>query len=140
MPRRAGAGAGCGERSNDLAELLDATRQFAAETRQRLAGPTPPGAIRRVSLHEPDVRPIANGRLGKPVEFGYKAQVMDNDDGLVLDHTVEQANPPDAPQLAPAVKRVIAGTGNKPRTVTADRGYGGKASLLTYTSWGCAPS
>jgi hypothetical protein len=29
---------------NDLAELLDATRQIAAQTRQRLAGRTPPGA------------------------------------------------------------------------------------------------
>jgi IS5 family transposase len=111
---------------NHLSELLDATRQIAAQTRQRVAGTTPPGATRRVSLHEPDARPIAKGRLGKPVEFGYKAQVMDNDDGVVLDHTLEQGNPADAPQLAPAVKRAIARTGRKPRTVTADRGYGEK--------------
>src|ERR671915_180927 len=32
--------------------------------------------------------------------------------------------PPDAPLLAPAVRRVIARTGNVPRAVTADRGYG----------------
>ena len=36
---------------DDLAELLDATRQVAAQTRQRLAGITPDGATRRVSLH-----------------------------------------------------------------------------------------
>jgi IS5 family transposase len=47
-----------------------------------------------VSLHEPDARPIAKGRLGRPVEFGYKAQVVDNDDGIVLDHTVYQATRP----------------------------------------------
>lgn len=35
---------------NDLTKLLDATR--------------------RVSLHDPDARPISKGRLGKPVEFG----------------------------------------------------------------------
>jgi IS5 family transposase len=58
------------------------------------------------------------------VEFGYKAQVLDNDDGVVLDHTVERGNPADAPQLAPAVARVIARSGRRPRTVTADRGYG----------------
>jgi len=79
---------------------------------------------RRVSLHDADARPIAKGRLGKPVEFGYKAQVVDNDDGVVLDHTVERGNPPDAPQLAPAVKLVITRTGRTPLTVTADRGYG----------------
>jgi len=111
---------------NDLAELLDVTRRIAAQTRQRLAGTTPAGATRRVSLHEPDARPIAKGQLGKPVQFGYKAQVVDNDDGIVLDHNLEQGNPPDAPQLAPAVERVIKRTGRKPRTVTADRGYGEK--------------
>jgi IS5 family transposase len=58
------------------------------------------------------------------VEFGHKAQVVDNDDGIVVDHTVEPANPTDAPQLAPAIKRVIGRTGRTPRTVTADRGYG----------------
>jgi IS5 family transposase len=109
---------------DDLAELLDVTRRICAQTRQRLAGATPDGARRRVSLHDPDARPIAKGRLGRPVEFGYKAQVMDNDDGIVVDHTVEQGNPPDAPQLAPAVARVTRRTKRRPRTVTADRGYG----------------
>ena len=112
---------------NDLAVLLEATRQIAAQTRQRLAGTTPEGATRRVSLHDGDARPIAKGRLGKPVEFGYKAQVLDNDDGIILDHTLERGNPADAPQLAPAVGRVIKRAGRPPRTVAADRGYGEKA-------------
>jgi IS5 family transposase len=51
---------------------------------------------------------------------------VDNDDGVVLDHTLEQRNPADAPQLVPAIERVIRRTGRKPRTVTADRGYGEK--------------
>jgi len=109
---------------NDLTGLLAATRRIAAQTRQRLSGTTPDGATRRVSLHDADARPIAKGRLGRPVEFGYKAQVVDNDDGIVLDHTVERGNPADAPQLAPALGRVITRTGRRPRTVTADRGYG----------------
>jgi hypothetical protein len=58
-----------------------------------------------VSLHDGDARPIAKGRLGRPVEFGQKAQMVDNDDGVALDHPVEQGNPPDAPQLAPALAR-----------------------------------
>jgi IS5 family transposase len=111
---------------DDLEELLAATRQIAAQTRQRIAGQTPDGATRRVSLHDPDARPIAKGRLGKPVEFGHKAQVADNEDGIVLDYTVEQGNPADAPQLEPAVERIKQRTGRPPRTVTADRGYGEK--------------
>jgi len=109
---------------NDLAGLLEVTRAVAAQARQRLAGTMPGGAARRVSLHEPDARPIAQGRLGKPVEFGYKAQVTGNDDGIIVDYNLEQGNPADAPQLAPAVQRVIKRTGKKPRTVTAGRSYG----------------
>jgi len=109
---------------DDLTELLDATRQIVAQTRQRVAGHTPDGATRRVSLHDADARPIAKGRLGRPVEFGHKAQIVDNIDGVVLDHAVEQGNPPDAPQLAPAVERVKRRTRRAPHTVTADRGYG----------------
>lgn len=75
---------------DDLADLVAATRQIAAQTRQRLAGVTPNGATRRVSLHDPNARPI--GRLGKPVEFGHKAQLADNEDGVVLDYTVEQGS------------------------------------------------
>jgi len=111
---------------DDLDELLAATRQIAAQTRQRLAGQTPDGSTRRVSLHDPDARPIAKGRLGKPVEFGAKAQLVEGDDGIIVDHNLEAGNPADAPQLAPAVERVTKRAGRPPRKVTADRGYGEK--------------
>ena len=48
-----------------------------------------------------DARPIAKGRLGKPVEFGHKAQVVDNDDGVVLDHTSSRATRPTHPSWRP---------------------------------------
>ena len=120
----AGRRRGLARAVNELTGLLDATRQIVAQTRQRVAGITPDGASRRVSLHDGDARPIAKGRLGRPVEFGHKAQMVDNDDGIVLDHVVEQGNPPDAPQLAPAVGRVTKRAERTPGTVTADRGYG----------------
>ena len=109
---------------NDLSRLLEATEQIIGQTRQRIAGTTPDGASRVVSLHDRDARPIAKGRLGKPVEFGYKGQIVDNDDGIVLDHDMQVGNPADAPQLAPAIQRVKDRAGRAPRTVTADRGYG----------------
>jgi IS5 family transposase len=109
---------------DDLSDLLAATRRIVDQTQQRLAGTIPDGATRQVSLHDPDARPIRKGRLGKPVEFGHKAQVCDNEDGIVLDHDVQPGNPSDAPRLKPAVERVIKRTRWKPRTVTADRGYG----------------
>jgi transposase, IS5 family len=111
----------------DLSRLLEATEQIIGQTRQRIAGTTPDGASRVVSLHDRDARPIAKGRLGKPVEFGYKGQIVDNDDGIVLDHDMQVGNPADAPQLAPAIQRVKDRAGRAPRTVTADRGYGDAA-------------
>jgi IS5 family transposase len=113
-----------GRAVNDLEKLLAATRQIVAQSGQRLQGLTPDGATRRVSLHDGDARPITKGRPGRPVEFGHKAQIVDNVDGIVLDHTVERGNPFDAPQLAPAVARLKKRSGRTPRTVTADRGYG----------------
>ena len=109
---------------NHLKNLIEATGQVIVQTRQRLAGTMPPAATRRVSLHDPDAHPIAKGRIGKPVEFGYKAQVCDNADGIVLDHDVQPGKPPDGPRLAPCIKRVTRRTGRTPRTVAADRGYG----------------
>ena len=50
---------------------------------------------------------MASNPLAEGIEaiFGYKAQVADNDDGIVLDHDVALGNPPDAPRLAPAIQR-----------------------------------
>jgi transposase, IS5 family len=110
-----------------LEQTATRTRAIAQQTRQRLSGVTPDGATRIVSLHDPDARPIAKGRLGRPVEFGYKAQIVDNDDGVILDHTIEIGNPSDAPMLAPAIERITKRTGRPPRAVTADRGYGEQA-------------
>jgi Transposase and inactivated derivatives, IS5 family len=109
----------------DLSTLCERLEQVASQTRERVVeGVTPSGATRVVSLHDPDARPIAKGRLGRPVEFGYKAQIVDNEDGVIVDHNVECGNPPDAPMLAPAVERIARRAGRVPRAVTADRGYG----------------
>jgi IS5 family transposase len=113
--------------ARDLEVTASRVAQVAAQTRRRLSGTTPDGATRLVSLHDPDARPIRKGRLGKPVEFGYKAQVVDNEDGVVIDHNIEMGNPPDAPMLVPAVERVAARANRVPKAVTADRGYGDTA-------------
>jgi len=109
---------------NDLDTLMGRTQRVVAQTRSRLAGVMPESATRLVSFHDVDARPIRKGRLGKPVEFGYKAQIVDNADGVILDHTIEIGNPADAPQLAPAIERITRRAGRTPRAVTADRGYG----------------
>ena len=124
--RRAGTGTS-GRASALVAELertISVLEKIVAQTRTRLAGGVPEGSTRLVSLHDTDARPIAKGRLGKPVEFGFKAQVADNADGIVVDHVVEMGNPPDAPMLGAAIGRIKTRFNKVPRSATADRGYG----------------
>jgi len=109
---------------DELAVTIERTGVIISQTRIRLGGQVSGGATRLVSLHDPDARPIRKGRIDRPVEFGYRAQVSDNDDGVILDYSVEYGAAPDGPQLAPAIKRVTRRAGRAPRAVTADRGYG----------------
>jgi IS5 family transposase len=109
---------------NRLETVAAIAERVVAQTLSRLSGVMPESASRVVSLHDVEARPIRKGRLGKPVEFGYKAQILDNADGVILDHNVEVGDPADALQLAPAVARISARTGHTPQVVTADRGYG----------------
>ncbi len=107
-----------------LKRTISVLDKVVAQTRTRLSGEVPDGSTRVVSLHDTDARPIAKGRLGRPVEFGFKAQVTDNTDGIVLDHCVEMGNPPDAPILRAAIGRIKKRFSKVPRAATADRGYG----------------
>ena len=95
----------------DLAVLVERTQRVIDQARCRVNGDQPAGATRLVSLHEPDARPIRKGRLGKPVEFGYKAQVVDNADGLIIDHSVHIGNPSDTELLRPAIERIATHLG-----------------------------
>lgn len=112
----------------DLERTCAVLEQVIEQTRTRLAGGVPDGSTRVVSLHDLDARPIRKGRLGKPIEFGYKAQVVDNSDGIVVDLVVAKGNPGDGGLLAPAIRRIIERFGRAPRAVTADRrlGRGGR--------------
>jgi IS5 family transposase len=95
-----------------------------AQARTRLAGQTPDGATRLVSLHDSDARPIRKGRTGRPAGFGYKAQVAGNDEGIIPGYSAGLGAAPDGPPLAPAVNRIHQRAGRVPRAVAADRGCG----------------
>jgi IS5 family transposase len=99
----------------ELKEVTATLEKVVAQTKQRVSGTMPDGAERVVSFHDKDARPVRKGRSGKPVEFGYKAQVVDNSDGVVLDYQVIKGNPADAPLLGPAIDRVKARFGRAPR-------------------------
>jgi hypothetical protein len=108
----------------ELQTTIQRGQRLLDQAHIRLGGGMPDGASRLVSLHDPDARAIRKGRLGQPVEFGYKAQVIDNADGIVLDHQVMMGNPPDAPLLVPAIEWAIARTPDWEGATGGDRRSG----------------
>lgn len=126
LARRPGDGR-LGRLVGELQETIAATQRLLAQTDQRLAGDR---VIpdRLVSLADPDARPIRKGKPGRPTEFGYTLLLAEEERGFVCDHQLQRGNPPDAPQLVPAVQRVIGVTGRPPGTVVGDRGFGTAAN------------
>jgi transposase, IS5 family len=58
-----------------LDELADRREKVARQIKQRVAGQKI--SDRLISLSDPDARPIRQGKLGKPNEFGYVAQIAE---------------------------------------------------------------
>jgi IS5 family transposase len=109
--------------TSQLDQTVTLTGRLLGQTAQRLAGNRSiPDRV--VSLADPDARPIRKGRPRSPTQFGYTLLLAEDERGFVADHLLSQGNPPDAPQLPPAVHRVATIGGRPPGTVVADRGFG----------------
>jgi IS5 family transposase len=126
LARRPGDGR-LGRLVGELEETIGHTGRLLAQTDQRLAG-NRVIPDRLVSLSDPDARPIRKGKPQHPTQFGYILLVAEEQRGFIADHQLQRGNPPDAPQLVPAVERVIAVTGRPPGTVVGDRGFGTAAN------------
>jgi IS5 family transposase len=111
----------------ELTETIAATERLLAQTDQRLRG-NRVIPDRLVSLSDPDARPIRKGKPRAPTQFGYTLLLAEDEHGFICDHQLQRGNPPDAPQLVPAVGRVAAITGRPPGTVVGDRGFGTAAN------------
>jgi IS5 family transposase len=107
----------------ELEETITHTGRLLVQTDQRLAG-NRVIPDRLVSLADPDARPIRKGKPRHPTQFGDSLLVAEDERGFIAHHQVERGNPPDAPQLVPAIQRVIAVTGRAPGTAVGDRGFG----------------
>src|SRR5712691_10182904 len=103
-----------------LERELAAAEQVLAQTDLRLAGQrTIPD--RRVSLVDPDARPLRHGSPRRPTEFGYKARVADTGEGFVIADVPDRGGPVDARLLDGAISKAKQ-AGMQVRSVYADRG------------------
>jgi transposase, IS5 family len=116
-----------------LEREVAAAERILAQTDLRLAGQrTIPD--RRVSLVDPDARPIRMGSPARPTEFGFKARVADTGEGFVIADIPERGGPVDASLLDGAITKAKK-TGMQVRSVYADRGFGtstGDAALIRH--------
>ncbi len=105
-----------------LERELEAAEQILSQTDLRLAGQrTIPD--RRVSLVDPDARPIRMGSPRRPTEFGYKARVADTGEGFVIADVPDRGGPTDGGLLDGAITKA-KDAGIQVRSVYADRGFG----------------
>lgn len=116
-----------------LERELEAAEQILAQTDLRLAGQrTIPD--RRVSLVDPDARPIRIGSPVRPTQFGYKARVADTAEGFVIADIPERGGPTDGSLLDGAITKA-KDAGMQLRSVYGDRGFGtstGDAALTKH--------
>jgi IS5 family transposase len=117
-----------------LERELEAAEQILAQTDLRLAGQrTIPD--RRVSLVDPDARPIHTGTPGgRAIRFGYKARVADTAEGFVIADVPQRGGPVDGSLLDGAITKAKR-SGMQVRSVYGDRGFGtstGDAALTRH--------
>jgi transposase, IS5 family len=110
-----------------LQELADHCEKVAKQIKQRVAGE--PITDRLISLSDPDARPIRKGKLGKPNEFGYIAQICEVTEntkrgarGLILPAASAPGNPTEN-TLLPVTIAELTRLEISPREVALDGGF-----------------
>ena len=118
------AGRAGGGRWTELAVTSERLPHGRCPDPQRLAGITPDGAARLVSLHDQDARPIAKGRLGKPSSSATKPRSPTTTTASSSITISSRATLPMPRSSRPPSSGSSTAPGRVPAAVTADRGYG----------------
>ena len=112
---------------NRLQEVADRAERIVNQIKLRLAGE--PIGNRLVSMFDPDARPIRKGKLGKPNEFGYVAQICEitpntkpGARGFIVPASTRLGNPKEA-QLLPDTVSELDRLGLRPREIALDGGF-----------------
>jgi IS5 family transposase len=110
-----------------LEQLAGRCEKLAEQIARRLRGQKI--TDRLVSISDPDARPIRKGKLGKPTEFGYVAQICEVTEntkkgarGLILPAAQAPGNPTENRLLATTAAE-LERAGLRPREIVADGGF-----------------
>jgi IS5 family transposase len=113
--------------ARQLDELAGRCRRVAEQIDRRARGLKI--SDRLVSISDPDARPIRKGKLGKPTEFGYVAQICEVTEntrrgarGFILPAAHAPGNPAEN-RLLTQTAHELAWAGIRPREIVADGGF-----------------
>ena len=113
--------------ANKLEQLASRCRKLAEQIDRRARGLKI--TDRLVSIADPDARPIRKGKLGKPTEFGYVAQICEVTEntrkgarGFILPAAHAPGNPSENKLLEQTAEELDR-AGIRPREIVADGGF-----------------
>jgi transposase, IS5 family len=111
-----------------LETFIERGERVTEQIRKRMRGEAI--ADRLVSIFDPDARPIRKGKLGKPNEFGFVAQICEITEntktgarGLIIPAASSQLGNPTEDTLMPDTVAELQRLGISPREVALDGGF-----------------
>jgi transposase, IS5 family len=136
LARRAARGRGARAKlraAGKLEQLAERCERVAEQINRRARGLKIPDRL--VSIADPDARPIRKGKLGKPTEFGYVAQIAEVTEntrrgarGFVLPAATRPGNPAEN-TLLPDTLTELDRLAIRPRELVCDGGFQAGSTL-----------
>jgi transposase, IS5 family len=113
---------------NELEKFIERAERVTEQIRKRMRGERI--TDRLVSIFDPDARPIRKGKLGKPNEFGFVAQICEVTEntrtgarGLIIPATSSRLGNPTEDTLLPDTVAELERLGISPREIALDGGF-----------------
>lgn len=131
MARRRARGRGAKAKLRHVQRLqtfIERAERVTEQIRRRMRGESI--SDRLVSIFDPDARPIRKGKLGKPNEFGFVAQICEVTEntktgarGLIIPAASSRLGNPTEDTLLPETAAELERLGLSPREVALDGGF-----------------
>jgi transposase, IS5 family len=113
---------------NKLQTFVERAERITEQIRRRMRGERI--TDRLISIFDPDARPVRKGKLGKPNEFGFVAQICEVTEntktaarGLIIPAASDQLGSPNDDTLLPETVAELKRLGITPREVALDGGF-----------------
>lgn len=119
---------------NSIRTTASITEQVASQSNQRMNGIKPQERI--VSIHDPDARPIVKGKMGKPVQFGRIAAIVQDESGYITVAQTHQGNPADVNMTQQLVNEHQNVCSSKVKAIAADTGFSSAENIQALESSG----